>query len=566
MSLSLRFVLAASLWAFLPLCARAATPRDELLRFVSPDAGFCLVIQDLRSHAAALRDSPFREHLLRSPLGGFLRDAQEFIRLSKADEEFKKLLGVDWQGLRDDVLGDALVFAYRPGPPGKPEQEEGLILVRARTDKSLANLLDHFHKIGKPPQTREYKGIQYFHRAEGKEESYYYVRGPILVFSGREDVLRQALDRELQGAPETEPPITSRLRQLGLDKGLLVLWVNPRAFDAELEAKQKAAGPGREGLVTFATYWKALESVGVALLLDRDLTLSFAARARTEALPAAARRFLAEAGRPSDVWSRVPENALLAVGGRIDLKALFEMVDEFLPRETRQGLRGELNRGLGAALGKDFIADVLPQVGPDWGFFLTPPAATDKGWVPLATFAIRVAAGGKGVPFDQTLFGAVNAFAMLSVVGHNRANPEQPISLKTAVLGEVVVKYFTGDRAFSPGMEPAFALARGYLVLASTPEAVRRFASAVPKPVGDDEFPLLRISFKDWREYLAQRRESLLAFVAAKNSLGAEEARAHFDHLLAGLELLDRIELVQRTAPGQVTLSLRIRTSQPLRK
>jgi hypothetical protein len=351
-----------------------------------------------------------------------------------------------------------------------------------------------------------------------------------------------------------------------LDKSLFVLWVNPRAFDAELETKQKASGPGREGLATFATYWKALESVGVAVALDKELTLSFAARARTEALPPAARRFLAEASRPSDVWSRVPDNALIAVGGRIDLKALFEMVDEFLPKEARQGLRGELNRGIGAALGKDFVADVLPLLGPDWGFFLIAPDATDKGWVPLATFAVRVVGGGKGAGIDQTLFGAVHAFAMLAVVGHNRANPEQPLSLKTTGLGEIAVKHLSGERAFPPGVEPAFALANGYFVLASTPEAVRRFAAAAVKPMAEGEFPLLRISFKDWRAYLAQRRETLVARLTARSGMTSDESRTFYDQLLTGLQFIDRIELVQRTTSGQVTLALRISTSQPLRK
>ena len=108
---------------------RAASPRDELLRFVPEDVGFCFVLQDLRAHAADLADSPFVEQVRQSPIGAALRGSQELKRLDQADKTLRQQLGVGWDQLRDDVFGDAIVFAYRPGPPGKPDQEQGLVLV-----------------------------------------------------------------------------------------------------------------------------------------------------------------------------------------------------------------------------------------------------------------------------------------------------------------------------------------------------------------------------------------------------------------------------------------------------
>jgi hypothetical protein len=37
-----------------------AAPRDELIRFVPDDAGFCLIANDLAKHVSALTDSSFR--------------------------------------------------------------------------------------------------------------------------------------------------------------------------------------------------------------------------------------------------------------------------------------------------------------------------------------------------------------------------------------------------------------------------------------------------------------------------------------------------------------------------
>ena len=127
--------------------ARAATPADELLRLVPEDVGFCLVVQDLRSHSAAFLQSPFFRRLSEAGFGP--AGAPELAKLAEVEKEFKKHLNVDWARLRDDIFGDAVVFAYRPGPPGKPHAEQGLVLVRARDAKLLADLIERLNTLQK---------------------------------------------------------------------------------------------------------------------------------------------------------------------------------------------------------------------------------------------------------------------------------------------------------------------------------------------------------------------------------------------------------------------------------
>ncbi len=180
---------------------RAAAPRDELLRLVPDSIGFCLVAQDLRGHAAALQASPFLEQLRQSPLAARLRKSEDLKKLDKFKVDMKAKLGIDLEQLRDDILGDGLVFAYRPGPPGKPEQEQGLILVRARNAKVLADLIDRLNKVQKEEgelkdlEERRHNDLVYHRRVErDKPPTFYYVHGPILALSGQEDMLRQAID------------------------------------------------------------------------------------------------------------------------------------------------------------------------------------------------------------------------------------------------------------------------------------------------------------------------------------------------------------------------------------
>src|SRR5262245_16424862 len=94
----------------------APTPAEELLRFVPADVSFCLVLRDLRSHGAALRESPFVQNFRKSPLGVALQALAEVQQISKAEEYLEKTLGMNLDRIRDDILGDAIVFAYRPGP------------------------------------------------------------------------------------------------------------------------------------------------------------------------------------------------------------------------------------------------------------------------------------------------------------------------------------------------------------------------------------------------------------------------------------------------------------------
>ena len=293
----------------LPAALRAASPRDELLRFVPDDVGFCFVMQDLRVHSADLAESPFVDQVRKSPLGAYIQASKELGQLDQIDDRLRQSFGAGFDQLRDDILGDAVVFAYRPGPPDKPDQEQGLILVRARTASVLSSLVDKINKAQKKDgsltelQERPYKGTTYFRRVEPHQTNYYFIRGPVLLFTGQEDLLRQALDVDLEAAADAEPTLARRLREIGADRAVLALWVNPRAFDAGLEAKAAKADAADAGLQKkVLAYWKATDGLAAWATLDTELHLALAVRVRPNDLPPPARRLFAAASRPSEAW------------------------------------------------------------------------------------------------------------------------------------------------------------------------------------------------------------------------------------------------------------------------
>jgi hypothetical protein len=229
-------------------------------------------------------------------------------------------------------------------------------------------------------------------------------------------------------------------------------------------------------------------------------------------------------------------------------------------------LHEELNRKFGAPLGKDFVKEVLPFVGPDWGVCVVAPPADDKNWFPHGFLAVRVSAGNPMAPVDQKLLDVLNSFALLVVVNHNQAHTKT-MSLKDVVLDKRQIKYLDGEGAFPPGLRPAFALVDSHLLVASSPEVIRRFGTTLgPAPASGAPVPLLRISVKAWREFLKQRREPVVAFLAEKNELPQAEVAARLDKVLAALEFIDRVEVRQKTDAGQVIVSLTVTPNKPLRK
>ncbi|HEY7315115.1 MAG TPA: hypothetical protein VH643_37560 [Gemmataceae bacterium] len=593
--LTARVRFSARFWLLCVLCAsvvhflfaaplRAATPRDELLRLVPDPVGFCVVVQDLRGHAASLQASPFFEQLKRSPLADKIHKSEELKKLDRIESRMKEKLGLDWARLRDDLLGDAIVFAYRPGPPGKPEQEQGVILIRARNPKILADTIERINKVQKEDgelkelEERRHNGAVYYRRLEydkraerDKPPGFYYVHGPILAFSGQESMLRQTIDCDRMRSADAVPEVTQRLRELDADRALLAVWLNPRAFDDEVESKTDGAPAERVATVKhFASYWKALESVVVSLApAERDINLSLGLRAHVEELPPAARKLFREGAAPSAVWRRFPQEALLAVGGRFDGAMLLDVLGGFMTPKGRQLLHTDLNRQLGTLLGtEDFAKDVLPGLGPDWGVCVTAPAPRADSWLPQTLFALRVDPDRARKSLQRDLFDALDFAARLAIFAHAGQQRDRPMILKKTNVDKQEVHYLTSERGLPPGVRPAYGLLNGYLVLASSLESLTRFAQAPPDsaPSTDAPVPLLRISFKAWRAYLQERRQPIVQFLVDQNKLSREAADKQVDGLLAALQFVDRLELRQRSGSGQVIFTLSVQTAQALRK
>ena len=178
-------------------------------------------------------------------------------------------LGVDWPRVREEILGDAVVVAYRPGPPIGRE-EAGLFLVRARNVDLLNQLVQRLNDIQrdsgdlKELVVCKHQNISYFCRVEAKGKTFYYLNGPVLAFSPQETAIRQVIDLDRNATSSANVPLARELDLLGANDALATLWINPRVFEPEIERSCKRA-EGAEAAVRKAvlSYWKALEATAL---------------------------------------------------------------------------------------------------------------------------------------------------------------------------------------------------------------------------------------------------------------------------------------------------------------
>jgi hypothetical protein len=567
------FLIAYLLSSLCSLCfcgeSSGASPRDELLRLAPADAGFCVVVQGLRDQAARLESSPFTARFAASPYGRAVRESPEFRKLTQVDEQLRTHLNVSWAQLRDDILGDAVVLAYTPGPLGKPEGEVGLLLIYARRPDLLADLLNRLNtqqqQAGEVTaiERRDHRGHSYVVRRKKSGDEFYYLGGPVLVFADKEAPILAAIerDRESPGVSTQSPPLARRLRSLGVDRDFIAWWVNPRAFDAALAAKVTTV-QGAEAVIlrAFERYWKTLDGAAVSLVIGRDLSLNVALQVRTSALPEPARRVLTDASQPTAVWSSLPDNALFAAAGRVPWAPLVETGSEFLAPDARRDVHDAVERTVGAVLGQDVFPQLLQHLGPDWGVCVTAPEPGEKTWLPSLTGVLRLRPGGTGAPVEQRVLDGLDFVARLAVLGYNSQRTSQ-LRLRQDRQDGVSVRVIEGEN-LPPGLQPAFAWKGGYLVLASTPEAVRRFVppSQADPPATDADVPLVRLALQSWAGYLRTYRGPVSAYLADAYKLPPSEAERRLDRLLEGLDLFDGVEVTHRSAPGRATVTIQLKT------
>lgn len=562
------FLAAFAVLVTLPALGRA-DPTAEALRLVPADSTLCFVVRDLRTHLKAIGESPFATWFHTTPLGKQLADPAEIAKLRTLEQFLTEQFGVTGEQLVEDILGDAIVFAYKAGPPDRPQEEAGLVIVNARKPDVLAKLVtklnDLQQKSGEISAVAEktHRNRPYFERkkSDGNRE-FYFVRGGLLAYSGQERALQQAIEQDLIAPPADKPgKIATSLSALGLADKFAVCWFNPRGLDAELKAK---AGTNKDAhekafLAQFTHIWSATDAVAFYGHPGQGIEFGMVAAVARDKLPKELQPILFPPAGGSAALAAAPKNALAVIGGRTNAKLWLDAIASFLPDEGTTALKMAIEQGLGPVVGRDKLPAVLAGLGPDWAAWVAPPDAASGTWAPEWTAAIKLTPQ-DGADVPKIILQAVDVAAQLARIAHNRDHDDQ-IEITEESRDGQTIKSLTNEKGFPPGFRPSFGITRGYLVIASSPEAVRRFAPGTPT-----DSPVMRFSAKELRVYLEKHGPAFAEFVAKAGKRPLDEVKKELATLTAALEVFEQIEFRYTAANDRIKVSVHIDFAKSLRK
>ena len=552
--------------------ASAGSPRDEVLRVAPPDAALVVVLQNARDHVRDLGTSPFAEWFPTSALGKQLLGTADLTALKNFAGPLFAELKVTPEQILDDILGDAAAFAFSPSLADKPAEERAVILIRPRKAETLAALIDRLNAIQtktgevKEVAHRKHNGVVYAARQkpDGSAE-FYCFRGGVFAFSSSEPDIQAVIDRDKTAASVAEktPELTAKLTRLGVADAMAVLLVNPRPLDAEVKAKLDAARPEDKAFLNrFREAWDALDAAAVYVDLGRSLEVGVALRFRPDALPAATRDWLTGRRVAPGLWPAVPDDALFAAAFRLRAAELLDTLGSLMPEKGKATLKAAVEEYIGPVIGKDKLPGVLAALGPDWALWAAPPAE-GQGFLPVGVAVVQVS--GDNPAAGQALLDAVDYGFRTARVVYNATHADQ-IEVKETRDGDVLIRSLANAKRFPPGVRPSFALKGGYLIVASSPEAIKAFKAPAGGAKPGEGAPLIRFSASATRAYLTTHRTKLAKFLAESGAGDEKELLAQFDQFVTVLEPLERIELVASGDAETVRVALRVQFVKPLKK
>lgn len=544
------------------------SPRDELLRLVPNDTAICLVVQGVRERSKIVAASPLAAWI-QEKYGSAIGTAPEIDKLKGVETLFTTFLGVSLTELRDDIFGDAIVLTYQPGPVGKPDAEQGCVMLKARDPAKLAKLIDKLNTAQKSSNDlstiaeRTHKDQKYFQRVKGEGKGeFYLLKDDLFVFAAQEASIQAVIDQSLK--PKAIPnPVAASIQRLGVQNSFLLCWFNPRKLDAEVKAHVAAAGSAKEKATRqqFTDLWSALDDIAIYLDADKNLELGFAAVYRADAMPGEFKTVLGSRLKSSALWQVIPDDSILALAGRTTGRQLLDVMLSLTAADERASARQEIEKAIGAVAGKDEAPKMLQAVGPDWGVWVTRPRK--ESWFPEITAAIRVE--GDSPDVQESIVKTLAFYLQFARVSYNRDHDDQ-IEARTErsdKAGEVTT--FSNAKLFPPGLRPSYGMTSGYLVMASSPELVQAFRKP-DDAKATDVAVLLRVSGSALQGYLGAHGPTIAKWVADHQKRPTADVKKEIETLREFLSVLDRAELRIRGDGKTIRCSVQLKFVKPLAK
>src|SRR5262249_18099054 len=154
----------------------------------------------------------------------------------------------------------------------------------------------------------------------------------VLAWSNSETLIRGAIERSAGQPGLGDDPRYQAVRAGLPERAVARLFLNPRFLERLLAADPPPSRPG-EAIVRELgrRYLAAVDYAGVALEWRDGLILHLHEAIDPSKLSPALRRWASRPSGTDSLWSRVPDSALAAAAGNLDLALIGQVATRFVP-------------------------------------------------------------------------------------------------------------------------------------------------------------------------------------------------------------------------------------------
>ncbi len=581
-------VLACSFGLFLgQQSVAAAEPRRELWQLVPKDVGLAIEARGLSEQTREFIASELFRRIQRHPAWQQVLQSNEVKELQELHQTVRDVTQQSLLSWLEKLAGHEALLSITPRAAGRPRS---VLLLRLKKPADLPVILEAWEQLEPRTESRfEHAGQAYFSRTKpgpAGDPLFYSLIEDVLVVSDRAESLIPVLDlaREPgnQGSVHVEANFQQTMQALN-PAAVIRVFIQPAIWDSGRETRGTATQDVVERLIQRA--WARCQGIGIGVRQESGLVTEIIARSDDLPQNSFWMKLVAKTSGAPAFLANVPKTALLAFAGRHDLADVTDWALSQIPPDGLKKLKSSRQVINGFLLGNDLLTDLLPQLPVDFGGYVVPREDLDLSAVPvdglLAVALPPVAAGdpasnapGAKPPVRNSVDNALRTSLSLLTAFHNAT------SAREAMIEQVEQQGVTVHWIDSLGpIQPAYAMAPDYLLIASSPKLIRDFLSQSPSNTwgADDRLKKLQSTcFADASQIVAlhgrllgdvirERREFLLKQLEAFHKLKPEEAGKRLDRMLEWVQLSDAVVIASSLHSDhlKVVLVIAVAGSEP---
>lgn len=500
----------------------------DLFQLVDRDAVACLHARQLDVHWDDLRKSEFGSRLQQASFFKEWVESPDYNQLKVVQAVVEAASGKPLGQSLHELLGEDVVIAWYHTPGSKPDlARNSVVLIKVESPAAAQSALATWNVLEKQSKTtRKHRDVVYTHSVKAGADQkaggvWYTILDSVLAISAREDRIQRVIEFAAEAADESPTPDTAKAGAAKADAieadttgaesaghsdclsayepfakayarrtdtEFAAAYINPRVLGSELGRAGKDFSAVESTLAR--CQWLTLR-----LTFDESVELEFVADYDSEGLPEWWQQWLEVAGTEQPSSTGIPTNSLFAMSGRVASLSISNVILQSLPRQDDlpQDLIKARRVLQGLLLGLDPIADVLPAIGPSWVFSVEPRDPEVSTSFPVdSLFAIELksqthpgdrAVKTESVSTQEALDNSLRVGLGLLAAVHNAHATGQRVSVvRQREVDGMTIRYADPVAFF----QPAYAVANGHLVLATSPELCETFLKSAAANQGVD--------------------------------------------------------------------------------